>query len=146
MQFIPFSTSLYAQPVPSGGAPEVTATTAPAPTKGGEAAGPAPSGITTLLFPILLIGIFYFLLIRPQQKKEKNRQAMLKKLSKGDKVVTRGGLVGVVSNVKNENGIALIKVADNIRLEVMINAIEVVNPTNEEMGGTAEAPKNAKSK
>ena len=56
------------------------------------------------LVPLILIfGIMYFLLIRPQQKKAKEHQAMVKALRRGDQVITQGGLIGKVSKVKEEN-------------------------------------------
>lgn len=90
-----------------------------------------PSGMSSLLLPVLLIVVFYFILIRPQQKKEKQRQNMLKTVSKGDKILTRGGIWGVVVNVKDD-GNAIIKIADNVKIEVAVNAIEMVNPQRNE--------------
>ena len=56
------------------------------------------------LVPLILIfAIMYFLLIRPQQKKAKEHQAMVKALRRGDQVVTQGGLIGKVAKVKEEN-------------------------------------------
>jgi len=82
------------------------------------------------LMPVLLIAVFYFLLIRPQQKKEKVRKAMLKTLAKGDKVISRGGVYGVVQAVNEETGVAKLKIADKVVIEVSISAIESVNPQN----------------
>jgi preprotein translocase subunit YajC len=70
------------------------------------AMGPAPAGTnsapawTGLLPLVLMIVVFYFLLIRPQQKKQKEHDKLLKTLRSGDKIVTNGGLVGVVITVK----------------------------------------------
>ena len=86
------------------------------------------SGYLQLLFPILLIGVLYFLLIRPQQKKEKERQKLLKALKKGDKIITRGGLLGIITGLKNDEGICVVKIADKVNVEVSTNAIETVNP------------------
>lgn len=126
------TSSLYAQPVPAGGAPASGGTSTSTATAAKPAEAQQPAALTTLLFPVLLIVIFYFLLIRPQQKKEKNRQAMLKKLNKGDRIITRGGLIGVVGNVRDAEGIAVVKIAENTKVEVLINSIEVVNPTPEQ--------------
>ncbi|MCS6984401.1 MAG: preprotein translocase subunit YajC [Leptospiraceae bacterium] len=116
-------------------------TTNPAPQSPQESAA-QPSPWTSLLFPVLLVAIFYFLLIRPQQKKEKKRQEMLKQLAKGDKVLTRGGIWGVVVGVRQEEGIAVVKIAENVKVEVAIQAIELVNPSPEEAKSAgAEAPK-----
>ncbi len=85
-------------------------------------------GYMQLFFPVVLIVILYFLLIRPQQKKEKAKKAMLKELKKGDKVVTRGGIFGVVTGLNDENDICTVKIADKVNIELSISAIEVVNP------------------
>ena len=61
------------------------------------AAPAAPSMMSTLLFPIILIAIMYFLMIRPQMKRQKEHKSMLDKLSRGDEVITNGGLAGVVT-------------------------------------------------
>ena len=58
------------------------------------AAPAAPSMMSTLLFPIILIAIMYFLMIRPQMKRTKEHRAMLDKLSVGDEVITNGGIAG----------------------------------------------------
>lgn len=120
---------------PSGAAGNTEQVTAPVSETGteskpAEASGQSSpgGGFSTLLFPVLLIAVFYFLLIRPQQKKEKNRQAMLKKLTKGDKVLNRGGIWGVVVGLKEDQGIAVVKIADNTKVEMAINSIEAVNP------------------
>jgi len=77
---------------------------------------PAPGGLLQFL-PFLFMGvIFYFLLIRPQQKRQKEHQTLVNSLKTGDKVVTSGGIHGIVSNVKDRT--FLLKVADNVKLEV----------------------------
>lgn len=74
------------------------------------------------LMPIFLIFIiFYFLLIRPQQKQEKERQAMLKNIKKNDEVVTTGGLHGVVLNLKDKT--VTVRIDDNVKVEIERSAI-----------------------
>jgi len=69
------------------------------------------------LVPIILIfGIFYFLLIKPQQDKQKQHQKMLSDLKKNDEVITAGGIHGVVINVKDST--IVIKVDENVKIEV----------------------------
>jgi len=65
---------------------------------------------------ILIFGIFYFMLIRPQQRKEKERRAMIDNVKSGDRIVFSGGIMGTVTNVKD--GIFVVKVADNVKIEV----------------------------
>ena len=64
---------------------------------------PPPSGVMGIMLPmVLMMVIFYFLLIRPQSKREKARKLMVEALKNGDSVVTRGGIVGSVQSVKND--------------------------------------------
>jgi preprotein translocase subunit YajC len=91
------------------------------------AAAPAPGlGGMGILFPIILIAIMYFLMIRPQMKRQKEHQAMLGKLSRGDEVITSGGVAGVVTDI-GDNFIT-VEVADNVRIRVQKSAIGNVLP------------------
>ncbi|MDA8082673.1 MAG: preprotein translocase subunit YajC [Nitrospiraceae bacterium] len=83
----------------------------PAAQGGGQGQG---GGIMGFLPLILIFVIFYFLMIRPQQKKAKEHKAMLDSLKKGDKVVTSGGIYGLVEEVR-PNTITL-KVAENVKI------------------------------
>jgi preprotein translocase subunit YajC len=79
-------------------------------------AAPAPSPIAQFA-PLIFIGIiFYFLLIRPQQKQRKEQQKLIESLKTGDKVVTSAGIHGLISNVKEKT--VLLKVADNVKIEI----------------------------
>lgn len=94
-----------------------------------QAAGAAPppgAGLMTFAFPILLLVIMYFLMIRPQQKRMKEHRAMLDKLGNGDEVMTNGGIAGVVREI-GDNFIAL-EVADGVRLRIQKGAIANVLP------------------
>jgi preprotein translocase subunit YajC len=73
---------------------------------------------------ILLFVIFYFLLIRPQQKTQKKRQEMLKNLKKGDRVVSIGGIHGVIKEI--DETIISLRVADNLNLKFARAAIDRV--------------------
>ena len=90
------------------------------------AAPAAPSMMSTLLFPIILIAIMYFLMIRPQMKRQKEHRAMLEKLANGDEVITNGGIAGTVSNI-GESFIT-VEVADGVQLRVQKGAIANVLP------------------
>ena len=83
--------------------------------------GAAGGGFTALMPLILIFVIFYFLLIRPQQKKQREHRQMLDRLSKGDKVVTSGGIHGTIDKIK-ENTVIL-KIADNVKIVVTKSAI-----------------------
>ena len=94
-----------------------------------QAAGGAPSApsmMSSLLFPIILVAIMYFLMIRPQMKRQKEHKAMLEKISKGDEVLTSGGIAGVVTEI-GDNFIT-VEVADNVRIRVQKGAIGNVLP------------------
>jgi len=71
---------------------------------------------------VLMIVIFYFLLIRPQQKKEKQRLAMINNLKNGDKVITASGIYGVVTGIKDD--IITVKVSSNTNIEFAKSAIQ----------------------
>ncbi|OPZ38303.1 MAG: preprotein translocase subunit YajC [Spirochaetes bacterium ADurb.BinA120] len=73
---------------------------------------------------ILMIAIFYFLLIRPTQKREKERKKMIEALQKGDKVLTSGGIYGVVVNIKAEENIVVLKIADGAKVEFARSAVQ----------------------
>ncbi|MBX9742409.1 MAG: preprotein translocase subunit YajC [Chthoniobacterales bacterium] len=81
--------------------------------------------------PLLFIGvIFYFLLIRPQQKQRKEHQALINSLKTGDKVVTSSGIHGMIANVKENTFI--VKVADNVKLEIDKAAVTGLDKGGEE--------------
>ena len=93
-----------------------------------QAAGGQPQGftMTTLLFPVILIAIMYFLMIRPQMKRQKEHKAMLEKIKRGDEVLTNGGIAGMVTDI-GDNFIT-IEVADNVRIRVQKGAVGNVLP------------------
>ena len=66
---------------------------------------------------ILIFGVFYILLIRPQQKKVKQHREMINNLRRGDKIITSGGIIGTISKV-NDNKELLIEIADKLRLKL----------------------------
>ncbi len=77
-----------------------------------------------LLVPFLaMIAIMYFLMIRPQQKKEKERKSMIASLKKGDKVLTAGGIYGIVDSFK-EGEVVVVKIANNTKVEMIRNAVQ----------------------
>lgn len=71
----------------------------------------------------IVFGIMYFLVLRPQQKKEAERQEMLKKLQKNDKVVTTGGIFGVVTSVKEDEVTLKVDDSQNVRIRFARSAI-----------------------
>jgi preprotein translocase subunit YajC len=81
----------------------------------------APSTITSLLPIVFIFGIFYFLLIRPQQKKQKEHDKMISELNKNDEVVTNGGLHGTVVNVKDTT--LILRIDENVKVEINKTAV-----------------------
>lgn len=78
---------------------------------------------------ILIFGIMYFLLIRPQQQKLKQHQAMVEALRRGDQVVTAGGLIGKVSKVKDDGEVE-VELASDVKVRVVKSTIaQVLNKT-----------------
>ena len=76
------------------------------------------SGIGQFIPLILIFVIFYFFLIRPQQKKVKEHKAIVESLKKGDKVVTSGGITGTISRVIDNDKVE-VEIADNVTVEVV---------------------------
>lgn len=92
-----------------------------------QAGATSASGqLAPLLMIVVFIGIFYFLLIRPQQKKTKDHQAMIAKLSVGDEVVTAGGILGRVTDV-GDNFVTL-EIADSVRIKVQKGQVTSLMP------------------
>ncbi|NNC76415.1 MAG: preprotein translocase subunit YajC [Woeseiaceae bacterium] len=79
-----------------------------------------------LLPMIIIFGAFYFLLIRPQQKKQKAHAALVEGLSAGDEVMTAGGILGKVTNVTDHY--AAVEIADNIIIKIQKSSISHVVP------------------
>jgi len=96
-----------------------------APQQGAEGAqGGAAGGFMTFLPFVAIIAIFYFLIIRPQNKKQKETQKMLSALKKGDKVVTIGGVHGTIQSVREQS--VVLKVDDNTKIEFNRSAISSI--------------------
>ena len=67
---------------------------------------------------ILIFVIIYFLMIRPQTKKQKETKLMIQSLQKGDEVVTVGGIFGTIAGIKEKEGILILKIADNVKVNI----------------------------
>ncbi|NNG05829.1 MAG: preprotein translocase subunit YajC [Inquilinus sp.] len=100
----------------------------------------------TLMPIILMIAVFYFLLIRPQQKKMKTHQQMLAALRRGDRVVTGGGIIGVITKVDQEDHLT-VELAENVRVKVLRGTISSVlsktEPAKTETAATASKDEGA---
>jgi preprotein translocase subunit YajC len=84
----------------------------------GEAGG---GGTSMLIMLVAIFAIFYFLMIRPESKRRKERQAMIDSLARGDKIVTIGGLYGEVQDVHEDR--VVIRIAEGLKVEVAKSAV-----------------------
>ena len=87
-------------------------------------------GIGAFLPLILIFGVFYILLIRPQQKKVKQHREMLNNLKRGDKIITSGGIIGLINKV-NDNKELLLEIADGIEIKIAPGMIADLYVTKE---------------
>jgi len=93
--------------------------------QGVPGADPAPNPLIGFLVPMgLILVIFYFLLIRPANKKQKALQAVIDNLKNGDKVITTGGIHGVVAGITDD--IIQLRVAPNVKIEISRNAVSAL--------------------
>ena len=70
-----------------------------------------------ILMMLVMFAIFYFILIRPQVRKQKEHQAMLSKLGKGDEVITRGGVIGKITGI-SDDGVLVLELQEKVRVRV----------------------------
>lgn len=96
----------------------------------GQTAAPTPGGMDFLMPIVFMFAIMYFLIIRPQQKKQKELNKQISSLKTGDKVITSGGMHGIVTNVKEST--LYIKIADNTKVEFEKTAVvSILRPETE---------------
>ena len=102
----------------------------PAP-QGGAGAAPQ-SGAFMFVWLGLMVALFYFMLIRPQKRREQERQALLNAVKTGDRVLFAGGFLGVVANVKEKT--LVVKIADGVKVEIVRGAVSQVLEKGDEPG------------
>jgi preprotein translocase subunit YajC len=102
----------------------------------GSSGGGGTQLITMLVTFGLIIVVFYFLVIRPQNRKQKEAKRMLESIRKGDRVVTVGGMHGYVESVKDDA--VVLKVDDNVKLKFNKSAISTVLERRDDSGDTKE--------
>jgi len=88
--------------------------------------GATGGGFESLLLIVLMFGVLYFLMIRPQMKRTKEHKTMIDALQKGDEVVTSGGILGRVSKL-NENYVTL-EISNNVEVQVQRPSVQLVLP------------------
>ena len=74
-------------------------------------------GLSPILMMLVIFGIMYFIMIRPQMKRQKEHQAMLAKLGKGDEVITRGGLIGKITGI-SDDGVMVVELQEKVRVRI----------------------------
>lgn len=92
---------------------------------------------------ILLIAVFYFFMIRPQQKRQKETKKFREGLGKGSKVMTAGGIHGIVTEISENNGTVLLEIANGVRIRVELS---MIYPSAEQANADAANPVNADRK
>ena len=122
--------------------PELLTIIAQANQPGGGGAQPPPSLFSSplILFGLLAL-VFYFMLIRPQSKEKKHRAAMLAALKKNDRVVTIGGIVGTVLQVKEDEVTLKVDESSNTKITFLRSAIQTVTAAASEGGDSGNSAK-----
>ena len=98
-------------------------------TPAGEGVQPSPIGQFAPI--IIMIAIFYFLIIRPQMRREKDRKNLINALKQGDRVLFGGGLLGEVTNIKDNT--VMVKIADGVKVEATRGSIATIFKKGEEV-------------
>ncbi|RKO67604.1 preprotein translocase subunit YajC [Desulfofundulus salinus] len=86
--------------------------------------------VVSLLYIVALFALLYFLLIRPQQQRQKKHMEMIRNLKVNDPIVTIGGIYGTIVKIKDDT--LVVRVADNVRIEILKTAVAQVRPREEE--------------
>jgi len=88
----------------------------------GQSSGSGNSLLAFLPF-LLIILIMYFLMIRPQAKKQKEKQIMLQSLQPGDEVMTIGGIIGKIEGIREKENVVILRISKDVKIQVSRNAI-----------------------
>lgn len=87
-------------------------------------------GMISLLFMAAIFVVFYLFIIRPQSKRQKEIQQKISSIKKGDKVVTNGGIIGIVSSIEDDS--LLVEIDNNVKVRFLKNSVTDVNPQKKE--------------
>lgn len=102
----------------------------------GEQGGQGNNPMFMIVWLGLLMALFYFMLIRPQQRKEKERRRMLEAVKSGDRVIFGGGLLGIVTNIKKNS--LTVKIAENTKIEVLKGSVTRILQKDEDIDAEQE--------
>jgi preprotein translocase subunit YajC len=89
-----------------------------------QGAGGMEQLLSTIVPFALIILVFYFLILRPQQKRQKERQKLLESVRKGDRIITTGGMHGLVEGIEDKS--LLVKIDDNVKVKIEKSAVSVI--------------------
>lgn len=106
--------------------------------------GGIAGGIEAFLPLVLIFVVFYFLMIRPQQKRMKQHKEMLNQLRRGDRVVTSGGILGTINKVVDDKE-AVVEIAEGVRVRVLRHTIQEILNKSEPVKAEAAKPESAKA-
>ena len=84
------------------------------------------AGFLSLLPFILIFFVIYFLMIRPQVKRQKEMKILIENLNKGDKIVTAGGIIGTIAGMKEKENIIILKIDQNVKIEILKSSVSKV--------------------
>ncbi|MBF0228105.1 MAG: preprotein translocase subunit YajC [Desulfamplus sp.] len=111
---------------------------------GASGAGPAGGGFTAFVPLILMFVIFYFLLIRPQQKKAKEHQNMINNLKKGDRIITSGGIHGTIVSLGDTT--VSVEIAENVKIKISRGNVAALNQKSSILQKTKDENKKEENK
>ena len=89
-----------------------------------------PEFLTQLVPFALILGIFYFVILAPMRKRQKDQESLITNLKNGDRVITSGGIYGTIAGIKDHT--IVLKIADNVKIEVGKSAVAGLQPTSPE--------------
>jgi len=97
----------------------------------GGAAGGAPDIFMSMLPIVLIFGVFWFFLIRPQQKRAKEHREALNNIRRSDRIITNGGLVGTVTRVNDGDDLLTVEIAENVKVQIVKTMVAEVRAKGE---------------
>ena len=98
----------------------------------GEAGGDSNAGIINLVFLGAIFLVFYFFIIRPQSKRQKEIKQKVEEMKKGDKIVTSSGIIGFVNKIEENEVLVDVDTGSGVKLRMLKSAITDVNPNKQD--------------
>ncbi|ASX27443.1 preprotein translocase subunit YajC [Rickettsia sp. MEAM1 (Bemisia tabaci)] len=102
------------------------------------------SGLTSLIPMVLIFAVFYFLLLRPQEKRRKEREKLVSEVKKGEEVLTNSGIYGIVTKVSESEPNIEVEIAKDVRIKVLKSAIVDITSRSKDVAFKKEDNKNNK--